>query len=274
MDLSRAAPRALLKPMLFLVSLCAGPSRRPTIGISPTADQGFSLMASTPRTCWLWPADNPGGTTIVTRILIADDHMVVRLGLRQILETHPGWEVVAEASDGKEAVLKTLETAPDIAVLDYSLPLLNGVEATRQILVRLPKTEVLIFTMHDNECILKELLQAGARGYLLKSEAKKYLIRAIETLAIHKPFFTAKISEVLLDSYRRKPQRIRSVLTDRERSVVQLIAEGHTNKEVANSLAISLKTVETHRASIMRKLNLSSSAALVRYAVRNSIVEA
>jgi DNA-binding NarL/FixJ family response regulator len=194
--------------------------------------------------------------------------------LRNILESHQGWEVVAEATDGKDAVVKSIQTKPDVAVLDYSLPILNGIEATRQILARLPNTEVLIFTMHDSEGIFTDLLQAGARGYLLKSDARKYLIQAIETLATHKPFFTAKVSEVLLDAYRRKPDRVRSVLTDRERSVVQLIAEGNTNKEVANTLAISLKTVETHRASIMRKLNLPSSAALVRYAVRNNIVEA
>ena len=215
-----------------------------------------------------------GIITAVTRILIADDHVVVRLGLCHILEAHPGWEIVADAVDGKDAVAKCLATKPDIAILDYSLPLLNGIEATRQILLQLPKTEVLIFTMHDNEFILRELLQAGARGYLLKSEARTHLIRAIESLAMHKPFFSATSGEALVHGYRRQPQRVRSALTDRERSVVQLIAEGNTNKQVAISLAISLKTVETHRASIMRKLNLSSSAALVRYAVRNNIVEA
>lgn len=210
----------------------------------------------------------------MTRILIADDHVVVRLGLRHILENHPGWEVVAEAINGNDAVVKCLESKPDVAILDYSLPLLNGIEAARQILAQLPKTEILIFTMHESECLFRELLQVGARGYLLKSDARRYLQRAIELLAMHKPFFTAKASEALLDSYRRKPQRVRSVLTERERRVVQLIAEGNSNKQVANILSISLKTVETHRASIMRKLSLPSSAALVRYAVRNNIVEA
>ena len=210
----------------------------------------------------------------MTRILIADDHVVVRLGLRQIIETHSGWHVVAEAENGKDAIAKSLETKPDVAVLDYSLPLMNGIDATRQILARLPKTEILIFTMHDSECLFNELLRAGAHGYLLKTDARKYLIRAVETLAMHRPFFTGTASEVLLESYRRKPERVRSVLTDRERGVVQLIAEGNTNKQVANKLGISLKTVETHRASIMRKLNLLSSAALVRYAVRNNIVQA
>jgi DNA-binding NarL/FixJ family response regulator len=207
------------------------------------------------------------------RILIADDHEVVRSGLRKILESQPTWEVVAEAGDGKDAISKATETKPDVAVLDYSLPLINGIEATRQIRARLPKTEVLIFTMHDNETLIQELLKAGARGYLLKSDAKRHLIGAIESLASHKPFFTAKVSEALLDSFLARPAREGSTLTNRERGVVQLIAEGHTNKQIANILNISLKTVETHRAAIMRKLNLSSSAGLVRYAIRNKIVE-
>ena len=209
----------------------------------------------------------------MTRILIADDHDVVRSGLRAILEEHPNWEVVAEASDGKEAILKAIEAKPDVAVLDYSLPLVNGVEATRQIRARSPKTEVLIFTMHDNETLIEELLRAGARGYLLKSDAKLHLIAAIEALAIHKPFFTSQVSEALLGSYLAKADRTGSILTSRERGVVQLIAEGHTNRDIAMLLNISIKTVETHRASVMRKLNLSSSAALVRYAIRNKIVE-
>ncbi len=210
----------------------------------------------------------------MTRILIADDHDVVRSGLRSILEAHPNWEVVAEAADGKEAILKAIETKPDVAVLDYSLPLVNGVEATRQIRARLPRTEVLIFTMHDNETLIEELLKAGARGYLLKSDANRYLIAAIEALAIHKPFFTARVSEALLESFLTRTSQVGSTLTNRERGVVQLIAEGHTNKEIAELLNISLKTVETHRASVMRKLNLSSSADLVRYAIRNRLVEA
>jgi DNA-binding NarL/FixJ family response regulator len=208
------------------------------------------------------------------RILIADDHEVVRSGLRKILEAQPNWEVVAEAGDGKDAIHKAAETRPDVAVLDYSLPLVNGIEATRQIRARLPKTEVLIFTMHDNETLIQELLKAGARGYLLKSDAKRHLIGAIESLASHKPFFTAKVSEALLDSFLARPNREGSTLTNRERGVVQLIAEGHTNKQIANILNISLKTVETHRAAVMRKLNLSSSASLVRYAIRNKIIEA
>jgi len=205
------------------------------------------------------------------KILIADDHEVVRSGLRNILEAQPKCDVVAEASNGKEAVRKAFETNPDIAMLDYSMPLLNGTEATRQIRAGLPKTEVLIFTMHCNETLIQELLQAGARGYLLKSDARRYLVEAIESLAAHKPFFTASVST---DSFLKKPSHPRSALTSREHSVVQLIAEGYTNKQIANVLNISPKTVETHRATVMRKLTLSSSASLVRYAVRNGILEA
>jgi DNA-binding NarL/FixJ family response regulator len=209
----------------------------------------------------------------MTKIVIADDHMVVRIGVRHLLESHAGWEVVGEAADGKEAVATCLEIKPDVAIIDYSLPFLNGIEVSRQILASLPKTEILIFTMHDNERILSELLKVGARGYLLKSDSQKYLIRAIETLAMHKPFFTDSASDARLAASYRNPQQGRSALTLRERSVVQLIAEGNTNKQVANILEISVKTVETHRGSIMRKLSLPSSAALVRYAVRNNIVE-
>jgi DNA-binding NarL/FixJ family response regulator len=209
----------------------------------------------------------------MTRILIADDHEVVRSGVRSILEGHPRWEIVAEAADGKEAIRKALELKPDVAVLDYSLPLINGIEATRQIRARIPSVEVLIFTMHDNESLFFDLLKAGARGYLLKSDAKRFLVAAVESLAAHRPFFTARVSETLLKSYLTKSGTANDVLTSRERGVVQLIAEGHSNKQIANVLNISVKTVETHRASAMRKLNLSSAAALVRYAVRNRIVE-
>jgi len=210
----------------------------------------------------------------VTRILIADDHAVVRSGLRTILEAHPNWEVVAEASDGKEAISKAIEAEPDVAVIDYSLPIVNGIEVTRQIRAQLPKTEVLIFTMHDNQTLIEDVLKAGARGCLLKSEANANLIGAIEALAAHKPFFTANVSEALLSSYVKGSKRAVSPLTDRERTIVQLIAEGHSNKEIAQLLGIRRKTVETHRAAVMRKLNLSSLAALVRYAIRNKIAEA
>jgi DNA-binding NarL/FixJ family response regulator len=209
----------------------------------------------------------------VTRILIADDHEVVRSGLRSILEAQPDWEVVAEAIDGKEAVAKAVATRPDVAILDYSLPVFNGVEATRQIRARVPQTEVLVFTMHESETLMRELLQAGARGYLLKSDAKQFLITAVQSLAAHKPFFTSRVSETLLESFLTTTEGDRGILTARERTVVQLIAEGRTNKQIASVLNISLKTVETHRAAAMRKLNLTSTAAVVRYAIRNRLVE-
>jgi DNA-binding NarL/FixJ family response regulator len=208
----------------------------------------------------------------VTRLLIADEHDVVRRGLRAMLEAQPNWEVVADAADGKEAILKAIETKPDVAVIDYLLPLVNGVEVTRQIRARLRKTEVLIFTIDDSEALIEAPLKAGARGYLTTSEVQHYLIEAIESLAIHKPFFTGSVSDILLGSFLATPKR-RSTLSNRERSVAQLIAEGRSNRQTGEILNISIKTVETHRSAVMRKLNLLSSADLVRYAVRNKLVE-
>lgn len=209
------------------------------------------------------------------RILIADDHEVVRSGLRSILESHAGWEVVAEASDGKTAIGKAHETKPNVAIVDYSIPLVNGVEVTRQIRKRDPEIEVLVFTMHESETLVGEVLEAGARGYLLKSDAKHHLISAVEALALHKPFFSGQVSEKLLESYLQTQKgKQTQVLTARERVVVQLIAEGHTNKEISSILNLSIKTIESHRAAAMRKLNLTSTAGVVRYAVRNRLVEA
>jgi DNA-binding NarL/FixJ family response regulator len=209
----------------------------------------------------------------MTRILIADDCEVVRLGLRQTLEAQPDWEVAAEAADGKEAVFKAIASRPDVAVLEYALPLMNGIEITQHLRRRLPRTEVLIFTRHEDEDLVFDILNAGARGYLLKSDAQRYLLEAIASLAAHRPFFTDKVSEALLQSFLARCNRAKATLTHRERSVVQLIAEGHTNRKIGAYLGIGVKTVETHRAAIMRKLNLSSSAALVRYAVRSKLVE-
>jgi DNA-binding NarL/FixJ family response regulator len=212
--------------------------------------------------------------TPVTRILIADDHEVVRSGLRAILEAQDGWEVVAEARDGKEAVAKAAETKRHVAIVDYSLPLMNGVEVTRQIRSRVPATEVLIFTMHDSDVLIGELLEAGARAYLLKSDAKQYLIAAVASLAEHKPFFTGRVSEQLLDSFLSSHHgKTDTSLSPRERGIVQLIAEGHSNKEMSEILSLSIKTIETHRAAAMRKINVTSTAAIVRYAIRNKLVE-
>jgi len=211
--------------------------------------------------------------TSVVRILIADDHDVVRIGLQNILEAQRGWQVVASASDGKEALQKAVETNPDIAVIGHPLAHISGIDLTRQLKARLPRAEFLIFTMHEDEMLVTELLRAGARGYLLKSDADHYLIAAIKALASHKPFFTPKVSEALLHSFTARSRHEGAALTARERQVVQLIAEGHTNKATAQMLNISLKTVETHRAKVMRKLDLSSTAALVRYAIRNKLIE-
>jgi DNA-binding NarL/FixJ family response regulator len=213
------------------------------------------------------------------RILLADDHDVVREGLKRLLEARPTWEVCGEASNGREAVGMAIKLKPDVAVLDLSMPELNGLEATRQIKKQVPDTEVLVFTMHENDELIKEVLTAGARGYVLKTAAGAQLTSAIEALSQHKPFFTPQIFEMLLNAFlefgpKCDEKSSFNVLTERERMVIQLLAEGHGNKKVANSLGISVKTVESHRAAIMRKLNLHSIVELVHYAIRNNIVEA
>lgn len=210
----------------------------------------------------------------MTRILIADDHAIVRSGIRALIESEAGWEVVAEAGDGKEAIDQALATRPDIVIIDYSMPLLNGVEVTRNIRTRLPGTEVLVFTMHDTENLVREVLAAGARGFVLKTDAAQFLIAALKALAAHKPFFTSKVSEALLESYLAKRPSSEPILTAREQSVVKLIAEGKTNQQIAELLSISRKTVEAHRSAAMRKLSLDSTISLVRYAIRNRLVEA
>jgi DNA-binding NarL/FixJ family response regulator len=196
----------------------------------------------------------------------------VRRGLRDLLREHEGWEVVAESGNGKEAISAALQTKPDVAILDYGLPLLNGVEVTRQIRARVPHTEVLIFTMHDSEILLQQVLQAGARGFLLKSDADDFLIAAVHALSQRKPFFTGKVPEKLLQSFLVKTDPI-AILSPREQSVVQMIAEWKTNREMASVLSRSAKTIESHRASAMRKLNLVTTADLIRYAIRNRLVE-
>lgn len=208
------------------------------------------------------------------RILIADDHEVVRSGLRAVVEGHNGWEVVGEAEDGKAAVSKAMATKPDILITDYALPVMNGVEVTRQVRDRLPKTEVLMFTMHDSDEIISQALAAGARAFLLKSDAKQYLISAIEALASRKPFFTGRISERMLDSYLAQAGGQASpLLSPRERMVVQLIAEGNSNREISSLLNVSIKTVESQRSAAMKKIDATSTAGLVRYAIRNKIIE-
>jgi DNA-binding NarL/FixJ family response regulator len=215
----------------------------------------------------------------MVRILLADDHDVLRRGLRDLIEEQPGWEVCAEVVNGRQAVEAAMEKKPDIAVLDLSMPELNGLEATRQIRKALPRTEVLIFTMHEDEQLIRNVLAAGAKGYLLKTDASRYIVAAIDALAHHKPFFTSNVSEAMLESFLqhgKTPETIPSSgpITAREREIIQLLAEGKSNKKISAMLGISVKTVETHRASIMRKIGASSVVDVVRYAVRNKIAEA
>ncbi|HYT22622.1 MAG TPA: response regulator transcription factor [Candidatus Polarisedimenticolia bacterium] len=211
------------------------------------------------------------------RILIADDHQVVRTGLRALLESRTGWQVCAEAANGREAVEKAGQLKPDVAVLDIGMPLLNGVEATRQIRKLSPHTEVLILTMHDSEVLVQEVLEAGANGYILKDDADRNLVAAVDALRRHKPYLSSRVSEAASSAVGSDgslfSRSSRSRLTPREREILQLLAEGKSNKEVAGFLGISVKTAETHRANIMLKLDFHSITELVRYAVRNKIIQ-
>jgi DNA-binding NarL/FixJ family response regulator len=211
---------------------------------------------------------------MTARVLLADDHVIVRRGLRALLESTQSFVVCAEAGDGREAVSLAGDHKPDIAVLDVSMPILNGIEATRQIRRNSPSTEILVFTMHESEDLIAEVLHAGARGYLLKHEADEHIIEALKTLARHRPFFSSQVSETLLERFNASEPVQSMPLTAREREIVQLIAEGNSNKKVAIVLGVSVKTVESHRSSIKRKLGISSTADLVRYAVRNNLVQA
>jgi DNA-binding NarL/FixJ family response regulator len=209
------------------------------------------------------------------RILLADDHDVMRSGLRTILEAHSEWLVCGEAREGHEAVRLALKLQPDIAVVDIAMPGLDGLEVTRQIKKELPRTEVLIFTMHETENMIRAVIAAGARGYVLKSDAGLKLTEAVESLSRHEPYFTPKASETLLEEFIKSysVSDKESILTSREREIVQLLVAGKVNKEIAEVLNISVRTVETHRATIMRKLGINSIVELVLYAVRNNIVQ-
>jgi DNA-binding NarL/FixJ family response regulator len=214
----------------------------------------------------------------VIRILVADDHDVVRQGLTSLLGRRPDWQVCAEASNGREAVKLTERFRPNVAILDLSMPELNGLEATRQIRKVSPETEILVFSMYENEQFVRELLSAGARGYVLKSDVATQLVLAVETVARHKPFFTSEIAEKVLVGFLKlgevetQDTTSSSVLTAREREIVQLLAESKSNKEISTLLGISVKTVQTHRATIMRKLGINSIVDLVHYAIRNNLV--
>lgn len=211
----------------------------------------------------------------VLRILIADDHAVVRAGLRTLLESRTGWEVCAEASDGREAVEKATKLQPDIAVLDIGMPLLNGVDAARRIHTASPQTGILILTMHDSDELVQQVVDAGARGYILKDDADRVLLAAVDALRQHKTYFSTRLSGIVEteDSSSESPKGTRSRLTPREREILQLLAEGKSNKEVASLLGISVNTAEAHRANIMLKLDFHSIAELVLYAIRNKIIQ-
>jgi DNA-binding NarL/FixJ family response regulator len=210
-------------------------------------------------------------------LLLGDDHTLVRQGLRKILEDRPDWEVVAECGDGREAVRQALDLRPEVAILDIGMPLLTGIEATRQIVRRAPEVRILILSMHSDEAYVTQALQAGAIGYLLKDSAGKELIRAVAAVSIGKSFFSPAVARLMLNDYVRRvagnvvTDRYDS-LSEREREIFQLVAEGHTNKEVAQLLSISPATVETHRANILQKLDVHNTAELVLYAVRRGVI--
>jgi two-component system, NarL family, response regulator NreC len=205
------------------------------------------------------------------RILIADDHEVVREGMRALIEHEPGWKVCGIAINGQEAVDTAKKLKPDVVVLDMTMPELDGLEALRQIKRALPNTEVVILSAHYSEEVIEQLFSAGAKSYIQKSDAGQQLVTAIKSLAEHKPFFTAEVAEVLFAKFSSLGPH---ELTTREREIVRLLAGGGSNKEIAIALGISLRTAETHRANIMHKLGTDSVASLVRYAIRNHIIEA
>jgi DNA-binding NarL/FixJ family response regulator len=212
------------------------------------------------------------------RLVVADDHSLMRRGICDLLESEPGWEVVAEAGNGREAVEAVAKAKPDVLIIDLAMPELNGLTATREILRFFPKTEVVLLTMHNTDQAIREVLESGARGYVLKSDAEQDLITAVKAVAAGKPFFTPNVAEVVLKGYlfrgaNTETKENLSELTTRERQVVQLLVEGKGNKDVAVAMRVSVKTVESHRSNINRKLSIRSTSDLVRYALRNGIVE-
>jgi DNA-binding NarL/FixJ family response regulator len=209
------------------------------------------------------------------RLIIADNHSVMRLGMRTMIETRPNLEVVGEAGTGREALSVALDTSPDMAIIDYTLPELNGCELTHRLKKVLPRLQVLIYTLYDREEMIVDALRAGAKGYVLKSDSERQLFAAIESILAGRTYFSEAIPEPLVVRFKGgKYEPTANPLTHREREVVQLVAEGKINKEIAIMLNVSIKTVETHRASAMVKLNLRTRSELVRYALRNKIVEA
>ncbi|HLV96259.1 MAG TPA: response regulator transcription factor [Candidatus Acidoferrales bacterium] len=215
------------------------------------------------------------------QILVADDHDLMRRGLRSVLEAQPGWQVCAEAHTGTEAVEMAQKLQPNVAILDISMPEMNGLEAAKQIQQASSKTEILVLSMHYSDQLIRDVVDAGVRGYVVKSDSDRDLVVAVRALANHKPFFTPHATELMLNSVRDPRMHaldgagaMRERLTPREREIVQLIAQGRNSKDVAGFLGISVKTAETHRANIMRKLQVHTVSELVRYALRNKLIEA
>ncbi len=216
------------------------------------------------------------------RILLADDHDLIRRGVKELLETHQGWQVVGEANTGWEAVRKAAELRPNVAIVDITMPQLNGLEASRRIRKASSRTEILIFSMHYSDQLIRDVLDAGVRGYVVKSDTARDLVGAVEALSNHRPFFTPRATELILNNFGHRPEdgteapqeTLGERPTAREREIIQLLAEGKTTKEAAAALGISVKTAETHRANVMRKLQVHSVTGLVLYAVRNRIIEA
>lgn len=209
------------------------------------------------------------------RVLIADDHEIVRRGVRDVIESHPGWEVCGESCTGSDVLALAIEQNPNVVVLDVSLPGLNGIAVTRQLRQAVPAAEVLLFTMHDDDGTVSGGLAAGARGYLLKTEGDEQLIAAISALGAHRPYFSHSVSELLLEAalHERKRSRLES-FTVRELEVAQLIAEGESNKRIARRLNISIKTVESHRSAAMRKAGVRTAAEFVRFAIKHNLIQA
>jgi len=211
--------------------------------------------------------------TPAVRILVADDYEVVRLGITSIFENEPGLHVVAEASDGREAFDKAIEVKPQVAIIDYLLPLMNGIDVISRLRPRLPNTEFMMLTVHDSDVLIREAVNAGARAFVLKSDAQGNIIAAVKALALRQPYFTGRFSETLLRTILASKTSGVGTLTAQERVVVQLVAEGKSNKEIGSILHLSHKTIETPRASAMRKLEVTSTASLIRYAFRNRLAE-
>jgi DNA-binding NarL/FixJ family response regulator len=224
--------------------------------------------------------ETEGKVNALLEILVADDHDLMRRGLRSVIESQPGWQVCGEAHTGAEAVQLARQLKPHIAILDIAMPEMNGLEAAKQIREASNKTEILVLSMHYSDQLIRDIVEAGIRGYVVKSDSDRDLVVAVRALANHKPFFTPHATELMLNSVRDPHSMIESTgsirerLTPREREIVQLIAQGRNSKDVAEQLGISVKTAETHRANIMRKLQVHTVSELVRYALRNKIIEA